>query len=70
MDHFIRLAKRGKPGTGASGGELRARRLALAVINDLQGMDDEAISGFIEFIRGIQRGGEQLARELIGAEDE
>ena len=70
MDHFIRLAKRGKPGTGASGGELRARRLALSVINDLQGLDDEAIAGLIEFIRGIQRGGEQLARELIGAEDE
>jgi hypothetical protein len=69
MEHFIRLAKRGKPGTGASGGELRARRLALAVLNDIPGMDDEAINGFILFIRGLSRDYE-MARDLIGATDD
>lgn len=45
LKHFVRLAKRGKPNTGASGGELRARRLALAIVDNLPGLDDQAIAG-------------------------
>lgn len=69
MDHFIRLAKRGKPGTGASGGELAARRLAIAIVKDVPGLDDMAIAGLIEFIRGTQRD-RMAAQDLIGMSDE
>lgn len=69
MDHFIRLAKRGKPGTGASGGELRARRLALAVLNDIPGLDGKAITGLCEFIELLQHDYEKAA-ELVGADSE
>ena len=68
MDHFIRLAKRGKPGTGASGGELRARRLALAVLNDIPGLDQKAITGLVEFIELLQHDYEKAA-ELVGADE-
>jgi hypothetical protein len=69
MNHFIKLAKRGKPGTGASGGELRARRLALAVLNDIPGLDTRAITGFCEFIELLQHDYEK-ASKLVDADDE
>lgn len=69
MDHFIELARRGKPGTGASSGELKARRLALAVLNDIPGLDGSAISGLVKFIDLLQRD-YALATELVGAQNE
>lgn len=50
MDHFIKLARRGKPNTGASGGEMQARRLAICIIKNSIGLDDEAIQGAVEFL--------------------
>jgi hypothetical protein len=48
IDHFLRLAKRGAS-PGASGGEKRAFRLAKAVVEDLPGLDNQAVAGFGEF---------------------
>lgn len=67
MDHFLRLAVRGKPNTGASGGELRARRLALAIVENVPGLDDEAVAGAIEFVLLTNRS-PGAAADLIGRE--
>lgn len=64
LDHFVRLAKRGKPGTGASGGEVRARRLAMAILDDTPGLDGSAIMGLLHFIELVQRAPEE-ARTLV-----
>lgn len=49
LDHFLTLANRGsKP--GASGGEKRAHRLAMAIATDCHGLDDLAIDGLMIFI--------------------
>lgn len=62
--HFVRLANRGKPGTGASSGELQARLLALCAIQNIPGLDGQAVNGFIEFIRGVQQDCD-IAREAV-----
>lgn len=54
IEHFIRLARTGKNNPGASGGEKRAFRLAQCVLNNVPGLDGEAIEGLIEFIRIVQ----------------
>jgi len=51
MDHFLKIARRGKPNTGASTGEVQARKLALAIIDFAPGLDAEAIEGAAEFLR-------------------
>lgn len=50
LTHFLRLARRGA-GVGASGGEGRAFRLVKAVIEDVPGIDGQAVDGLIEYIR-------------------
>jgi hypothetical protein len=51
MEHFLALARRGKPRTGASGGEVRARKLALAILEYAIGLDEQALDGAAEFLR-------------------
>jgi hypothetical protein len=69
MRHFLRLAKRGKPNTGASGGELRARRLALAVLDNIPGLDDDAVAGLVQFI-ALAKAEPETARSYVdGWED-
>lgn len=63
FDHFTRIAVRGK-NRGASGGEKRARKLALAVLDEAPGLDDSAIEGLITFIRAVQRS-PSAARDLV-----
>jgi hypothetical protein len=63
FDRFCRLAVRGK-NRGASGGEKRARKLAMAVLDEASGLDDQAIEGLITFIRAVQRA-PTTARDLV-----
>jgi hypothetical protein len=63
LSHFVTLARRGEH-PGASGGEGRAARLAAAVLEDLPGLDTNAIDGFLEFIR-LLRGSYTEARRLL-----
>lgn len=65
IDHFIRLAKRGKH-PAASGGEGRAWRLANALLNDLNGMDDDALMGLLAFLELVVKEPEK-ARTLVDA---
>jgi hypothetical protein len=44
IEHFVALARRGR-GQGASGGERRAARLANAILENVPGMDGDAIVG-------------------------
>ncbi|HWE97576.1 MAG TPA: hypothetical protein VG269_26710 [Tepidisphaeraceae bacterium] len=67
MDHFLNLARRGKPGTGASGGELAARRLALAMLDNASSLDDRAIAGAAEFLQRVWSA-PSSSRELIDAD--
>jgi hypothetical protein len=67
MEHFLKLARRGKPDTGASGGELRARRLALAISENAVGLDAQAIEGAAEFLRRAPLA-ISTARDFIDAE--
>ena len=60
--HFVRLARRRH--AGASGGEKRARRLALAVLDDLPGLDDRAVDGLIRFVELVRKSPEG-ARTLL-----
>jgi hypothetical protein len=69
IDHFLALARRGKPCTGASGGELRARQLALAILEQVPGLDAQAIKGAAEFM-GRVANAPQASRELIDAAGE
>lgn len=64
LEHFLNLARRGKPNTCASGGELRARKLALAILEHGIGLDDEARAGAAEFLR-LAPMQPQTARTLI-----
>lgn len=50
MEHFLTLARRGKPNTYASTDEVQARKLALAIIANVPGLDMEAIEGAAEFL--------------------
>jgi hypothetical protein len=67
MEHFIKLARRVKAGTGASSRELQARRLAIAIIENTPGLDEHAIEGAVAF---LQRAKFALstARNLIDAQ--
>lgn len=47
--HFLTLAKKGKY-TGASGGEVRANRLADAIVQFIPGLDQDAVEGAIMFL--------------------
>jgi hypothetical protein len=49
LSHFLDLAHKGRLLAVASTGEKRARRLAVAIINDTPGLDDLALDGLIEF---------------------
>lgn len=67
MKHFLKIARRGRPGTGASSGEVQARRLAIAIVENAPGLDDEAIEGAVEFLRAV-RLAPSGARTLIDAD--
>ncbi len=67
VKHFVDLAARGKH-PGSSGGEKRARRLAVAVLENLPGLDDSAIAGLLEFVRCVQTS-PSLSRQLVGIPD-
>ncbi len=47
--HFFDLVANGRH-PGASSGAKRARRLALAVVDDLPGLDAEAVAGLHDFL--------------------
>jgi hypothetical protein len=50
LKHFLQLAQRGKhPGT--SGGERRAYRIAKAILDDVHGLDGQAVEGLMEFVQ-------------------
>ena len=49
-EHFLRLAHHGRH-RGASGGEKRARALAKAIVDQVPGLDGQAVAGAIEFMR-------------------
>lgn len=53
LEHFVKLAKRGKHG-GASGGEKRAHALAKAILEHAPGLDSRATCGLKEFIDAAQ----------------
>jgi len=63
LKHFLRLARRGG-GRGCSGGECRSRHIADAIVDNICTLDDLAIDGLIEFLRGAKQNPE-LARDLI-----
>lgn len=65
LDHFVDLALRGR-NSGASSGELRARRLATFVLDNVPSLDDLAIDGLIKFIRGA-KGCPETFRDLVDA---
>jgi hypothetical protein len=67
IEHFLKLARRGRPDTGASGGELRARRLAIAILENAVGLDAQAIEGAAEFLRRAPLA-ISTARALINAD--
>ncbi len=48
LDHFVKLARRGKR-TGASGGEVRACKIAEALLEYASGLDQDAIEGAVLF---------------------
>ncbi|MGH8744543.1 MAG: hypothetical protein ACREUY_09735 [Burkholderiales bacterium] len=48
-DHFVHLARRGKH-PGASGAEARCYNLAKAALDNINGIDNHALHGFLEFI--------------------
>lgn len=64
MSHFLKLARRGRPRTGASTGEVQARELALAILDCAPGLDAEAIEGAAEFLRRVPLA-PMAARDLI-----
>lgn len=66
IDHFLKLAQRGRPGTGASGGEVRARKLALAILEFACGLDENALRGAGEFIHQVAHSPNR-SRDMLGA---
>jgi hypothetical protein len=50
MEHFLRLARRGRQ-TNASAGEERSARLLVAILDDAAGLDANAIHGAADFLR-------------------
>lgn len=64
LEHFVRLAFKGRQAT-ASGGERRAHRLAVAIIDNLPGLDELATDGLVEFLKGVKASPE-LAAEVVG----
>lgn len=67
IDFFLDLAKRGKH-PGASSGEKRARRLALAILDNLPGLDDKAITGLVHFMGEAQMRPETARTSIDGWE--
>lgn len=64
LAHFIKLASRGaKP--AASGGEKRAYRIARAIIDNIQGLDGQAIDGIRRFVT-VAELNNSLVHEIIG----
>jgi hypothetical protein len=51
----------------ASSGEVRAYRLAQAVIDNIGGLDDGAAAGFLEFIRLVRIQGERATINALRA---
>lgn len=51
LHHFIRIAHRGKPNSGASSGEVCARRIAVAILGNAGGIDNSALNGAAEFMK-------------------
>jgi hypothetical protein len=63
LEHFIRLARRGDH-RGASGGEKRAYRLAMVLLDELPGLDTRALQGMVLFAREVVTR-PQASRDLI-----
>lgn len=67
LQHFLRLAIRGKH-RGASSGEKQCRLLAKALLDNCGALDGQAIEGLTEFIRvSIHQPG--TARDHLGLWD-
>lgn len=67
LDHFLRLASRGKH-PAASSGEQRAYQLALAAVEHVPGLDESARDGLCEFIERTAQH-PMAARELFGPKE-
>jgi hypothetical protein len=67
MEHFTNLARRGMPGTGASSGEIAARKLALAIAEYACSLDETEIGHALIFLR-FAHAAPSMARDLIGYE--
>ena len=53
LEHLINLASRGGHG-GASGGERRARAIVVCLLENLAGLDGDAVAGIGELITLIE----------------
>lgn len=69
LDHFLRLALRGRH-PGSSGGEKRARRLALALLDNVPGLDGDAIVGMVHFLAEVQKHPEATRTSIDGWDEE
>ncbi len=63
LSHFLRIASRGRR-AGASGGEKRAAKIARVIVDEVSGLDGQAVEGLIDFIRGTARS-PKTAQELF-----
>jgi hypothetical protein len=63
LKHFVRLARRGRS-RGCSSGERNASKLAEAILSYASGLDESAIDGAVNFMRGASLA-PWVARDLI-----
>ena len=63
LEHFLGMARQGKR-PGCNSEEKRARSLALCILDNVPGLDDDAIDGMIELINSVRMKSE-IARDAV-----
>lgn len=63
VDHFTTLARQGKH-AGCSGGEARARKIALVILEHAGGLDETALRGLADFARLVSAS-YSMAKKLV-----
>lgn len=63
LRHFLKLAKQGRC-RGSSGGEKRCARLARLILDEVPGLDGQAVAGLIQLIH-FTNAKPASARELL-----
>ncbi len=66
LERFLGLARQGKR-PDSNSGEKRARSLALCILDNVPGLDDDAIDGMIELINSVKLKPE-TAHDVVGWE--